>query len=111
MQVVVQPPSVTIYFGLVKLEELKQKIILPKKVTEGKYGSATFSLIDKRLFRYEFGKHFYVVSYAQSAAVGYSRESTKWTKFGEASTGSEHIRSGFYIMENDGFLYHTGSII
>ena len=83
---------------------------MPTNATEGEHNGATFKLQGSQSFKYEFGNHYYVVSYVQSAANGYVRDSTNWTKFGNRIDGREVVRSGFYIMENDGNITSTGAI-
>lgn len=110
VQVPIHPNNVTLFFNIIDLESVKPYIIVPTAVQEGEYGNATFKLVGGEAFRYEFGGHFYLVSYVQSAANGYFRDSTNWTKFGQRIDGKDMVRSGFYIMENDGVLANTGTI-
>lgn len=110
MQVPIHPNNVTIHFGAIGLDFIQPYIISPSNVTEGEHNGATFKLVGSESLRYEFGNHYFVVSYVQSAANGYLRDSTNWTKFGNRIDGKEVVRSGFYIMENDGNLTNTGSI-
>jgi len=110
MQVPIVPNNLTIFFTRIDIEHLQPYIIVPTEMNESEYGEATFKLLRAVEFKYQFGSHYYIISYVQSSANGYLRDSTNWTKYGNRIDGKDLVRSGFYIMENDGNITNTGAI-
>jgi hypothetical protein len=107
---VFKPGATIVNFQKITEDTFKSLAIVPTDSLgkEFVFNDAKISVLNDSVIKYSFGDSWINISYVHSAMYSGSRQVQSWNKFGNLNVKYESLRSGLYLMSNNGKLQPYG---
>lgn len=108
--VVVRPGTTLLKFSKINPEVFQPLAIVPKDHggAEFTYNKVTLQVQNDSVIKYTYGSNWINVSYVHSPMFSGYRQVQSWNKFGNQTIKGESMRSGLYLMSNNGKVFNYG---